>query len=87
MDIQNLVVMFFQTILNCSEGMTIYALILCRESLMNGNYQNDGDAFICGTHYSPVKGISLSISYQGWKPVNADIKFKNSVAVSFEYKS
>ncbi|ROL61184.1 hypothetical protein D9V86_07050 [Bacteroidetes/Chlorobi group bacterium ChocPot_Mid] len=50
------------------------------------NEQNDGDAIICGTHYSPVKGISLSLSYQGWKPVDTDLRYKNTVAFSFEYK-
>ena len=50
------------------------------------NYQNNGDAFICGTHYSPGKGISLSLSYQGWKPVDTDLRYKNTVAFSFEYK-
>jgi hypothetical protein len=50
------------------------------------NYQADGDAFIGGIHYSPVTGISLSLSYQGWKTYDINVKYKNSVAFSFEYK-
>lgn len=50
------------------------------------NYQNDGDAFIGGVHFSPVRGISLSLSYQGWESNNNNIKYKNTVAFGFEYK-
>ena len=50
------------------------------------NFQNDGGAFIGGVHYNPVNGISLSLSYQGWKPEDINLNYKNSVAFSFEYK-
>jgi hypothetical protein len=50
------------------------------------HHSEDGQAFIAGVHYVPVKNIALSLSYQGWQPADRTFKFKNTVAFSFEYK-
>jgi hypothetical protein len=46
----------------------------------------DGQAYIAGVHYVPVKHIALSLSYQGWKPDDNSLKFANTLALSFEFK-
>lgn len=50
------------------------------------NYKNDGDLIMGGVHFSPFKGISLSLSYQGWNPTENEFKYKNTAAFCFEYK-
>lgn len=50
------------------------------------NYGSDGQAYITGVHYIPVKNIALSLSYQGWQPSNNEMAYKNVFALSFEFK-
>lgn len=49
------------------------------------NYQRDGQLFMGGLSYYPVKGIAFSLSYQGWNPANHST-FTNNVALCFEFK-
>jgi hypothetical protein len=46
----------------------------------------DGQAYIAGAHYVPVKNIALSLSYQGWKPNDDSFNYSNTLALSFEFK-
>ena len=46
----------------------------------------DGQAYITGIHYVPVKNIALSLSYQGWKPADNSMNYTNTLALSFEFK-
>jgi len=50
------------------------------------HYADDGQAYIAGIHFVPVKNIALSLSYQGWQPENPSLNYKNTIALSFEYK-
>ena len=50
------------------------------------NYTNNGQAYIAGVHFAVVKNVSLSLSYQGWQPADDALKYKNTVAFSFEFK-
>jgi hypothetical protein len=50
------------------------------------NYANDGQAYITGVHFVAVKNVSLSLSYQGWQPADNSLKYKNTIAFSFEFK-
>ncbi|MBL7105070.1 MAG: hypothetical protein ISS18_12140 [Bacteroidales bacterium] len=50
------------------------------------HFYNDGSAIITGFQYSPVKGVNLSLNYQGWIPDNNDLNFQNHVLLNFEYK-
>lgn len=50
------------------------------------NYTNDGQAYIAGVHCVAAKNISLSLSYQGWHPADNALKYKNTIAFSFEFK-
>jgi len=50
------------------------------------NYATNGQAYITGVHFVPVKNIALSLSYQGWQPANKALAYKNTFALSFEFK-
>ena len=50
------------------------------------HFYNDGLAIITGFQYSPVKGVNISLNYQGWIPDNNDLNFQNYVLLDFEYK-
>lgn len=45
-----------------------------------------GNAYIAGAHYNPVKGVNISLNYQGWKPKDSSVDFQNHIVLSFEYK-
>lgn len=62
-----------------------------KSNILNGasgawHLADDGQAYIAGVHFVPVKNVALSISYQGWQPVNNALKYKNSIALSTEFK-
>lgn len=46
----------------------------------------DGNAYIAGLHFAPVKGFSCSLSYQGWEPANKSADLINSAVFCFEFK-
>ncbi len=50
------------------------------------HYSKDGQAYIAGVHYVPVKNIAVSLSYQGWKPDDISLNFANTFALSFEFR-
>jgi hypothetical protein len=50
------------------------------------HFSGDGQAYIAGIHFVPAKNVSLSLSYQGWQPADESMKFKNTVAFSFEFR-
>ncbi|GAB4318374.1 MAG: hypothetical protein Kow00127_10400 [Bacteroidales bacterium] len=45
-----------------------------------------GNTFMGGVSYSPVKGVNLSLNYQGWLPDDNDNSPRNNVLFSMEYK-
>jgi len=45
----------------------------------------NGNTFMGGVSYSPLKGINLSLYYQGWIPDN-EIDYRNRLLFSMEYK-
>lgn len=47
---------------------------------------NTGSAMITGIHYSPLKGINLSLNYQGWIPEMDENELQHHILLSFEYK-
>ena len=56
------------------------------DKVMANNIENKGNAYITGLHYSPVKGIHLSLNYQGWDPENGTLAYQHHLLLSFEYK-
>lgn len=49
-------------------------------------YSGIGNAYIAGIHYNPVKGVNISLNYQGWNPKDSSVDFQNHIVLSFEYK-
>lgn len=47
---------------------------------------SDGQAYITGVHFIPVKNVALSLSYQGWQPADNSAKYKSTLALSTEFK-
>lgn len=50
------------------------------------NMEADGHTMMGGISYSPVKGINLSLNYQGWIPDDENKKTQNNILFSMEYK-
>ncbi len=46
----------------------------------------DGNAIIGGLSYAPVKGINISLNYQGWMPDAENNSLQNNILLSMEYK-
>jgi hypothetical protein len=49
------------------------------------NYANDGQAYIAGIQYQPVKTIRFVLDYQGWKPEDTSSSTKNFIMVNTEF--
>ncbi|MDD4644963.1 MAG: hypothetical protein PHY99_03145 [Bacteroidales bacterium] len=50
------------------------------------NLSGDGKTIVAGVHFIPVTNISLSLTYQGWKPDKIASDNKDAVVLSFEFK-
>lgn len=54
---------------------------------INGNYWNiakDGQAYIFGIEYKPVKGVKISPNFQGWSPRESSAAFESSAYLNLE---
>ncbi|MDD4821949.1 MAG: hypothetical protein PHI48_05260 [Bacteroidales bacterium] len=49
------------------------------------NVNSNGQAFLSGIHYSPVKGVSVALSYKKWIGEKSSNN-SNSLSLNFEYK-
>lgn len=50
------------------------------------NLDKDGQLFMTGFDYSPVKGIKIAPTYSGWAPDDKTIPFTSIIALNFEIK-
>lgn len=50
------------------------------------NYDKDGQAYILGFEYAPIKGIKLSPNFRGWKPADDTKGFISSIYLNCEIK-
>ena len=50
------------------------------------NIAKEGQAYIAGIHFQPVKTINFSINYQGWKAKTASTKLTNFIMLNTEFK-
>jgi len=48
------------------------------------NLAKDGQAYIFGLEYKPVKGVKISPNFQGWSPKEEDAPFEASVYLNLE---
>ncbi|RUT73121.1 hypothetical protein [Ancylomarina longa] len=51
----------------------------------NGNIMGDGNTLMGGLSFAPVKGVKLSMNYQGWLP-DDNVKPQNRILFNMEYK-
>ncbi|HLN55736.1 MAG TPA: hypothetical protein VK207_07075 [Bacteroidales bacterium] len=50
------------------------------------NFDRDGQLFIAGLEFSPVKGIKIAPVYTGWLPANRDKPFTSTPGIYFEIR-
>lgn len=50
------------------------------------NYNKNGQMFIAGFDFTPVKGIRIAPTYFGWSPENTSKPFTSTAALNFEIK-
>ena len=50
------------------------------------NYTKDGQAFIAGFDYSPVKGVKLAPTYIGWSPRDKALSYTSTIGLFLELK-
>jgi hypothetical protein len=78
--------------LQVSEKLRILARYdrLGSETLANDinpwNYNKDGQLFITGVEYAPVKGIKIAPVFIGWKPSDKNRPFTSTPGLHFELK-
>lgn len=47
---------------------------------------NDGQMYIAGIEYAPVKGIKIAPNFNGWKPADSSLPFQSSLFMNCEIK-
>ena len=52
----------------------------------NWNQSKDGQLYIAGLEYAPVKGIKLAPNFKGWSPADASKAFSSSLFLNCEIK-
>ncbi len=50
------------------------------------NYNKDGQLFMAGFDYSPVRGVKLAPAYLGWSPRNKSLSYTSKIALNIEIK-
>lgn len=48
------------------------------------NIAKDGQAYIIGLEYKPVKGVKISPNYRGWSPAEGGASFESSIYLNLE---
>ncbi len=75
---------------NIAEKIQIFArydrLFYNTDNIAEEDTEGDGNTFIGGICYSPVKGINVSMNYQGWIPDQKENDTENKFLISIEYK-
>jgi len=54
--------------------------------ILTKDNKKDGNTIIGGISHSPVKGVNISLNYQGWLPDKTTNPNENSILLSMEYK-
>ncbi len=50
------------------------------------NYSDDGQNFIAGVEYAPVKGIKITPNFKGWRPADNSQAFRSTFFLNCEFK-
>ncbi|MDA3891798.1 MAG: hypothetical protein PF517_09060 [Salinivirgaceae bacterium] len=71
---------------NKTEMFARYDRLLYKASDNLSTNNKNGNSIIGGISHSPVKGVNLSLNYQGWLPDETSNQHENSILLSMEYK-
>jgi hypothetical protein len=50
------------------------------------NNNKDGQLFMAGFDYNPIKGVKIAPTYSGWSPANSSSPFTSTIALNFEIR-
>ena len=50
------------------------------------NFKRDGQLFLAGFEYSPVKYVTIGPNFQGWSPKDSSVPFSYSAYLNIEFK-
>jgi hypothetical protein len=50
------------------------------------NLSDDGEMYLAGVEYEPVKGIKFAPNFQGWNPAGSGEPFSSSIFLNCEIK-
>jgi hypothetical protein len=53
---------------------------------LDANIRKDGNSIMTGISHAPVKGVNISLNYQGWFPDETTNQSENSILISMVYK-
>jgi len=69
-----------------SKKVSVFGRYDKRMSKDDWNLSSDGDLFIAGMEYSPVKGVRLAPTLTGWSPADDSQAFTTGVLLNCEIK-
>ena len=52
---------------------------------MKWDIKNNGDLFIGGVQFAPIKNVKIALDYQGWMPDLSTMDDQNTIYLNFEY--
>ena len=50
----------------------------------NWNIKKDGQIYIAGIEFTPVKGVKIAPNFQGWSPADKGLKFRPSAYLNLQ---
>jgi len=56
------------------------------EKEVSYNHVKDGQFFLLGIEFAPVKGVKVALNYQGWKPADESKSFISRVSLHVDIK-
>ena len=74
------------SVTNKTEIFARYDRLLYEASDNLSTSNNNGNSIMGGISHSPVKGVNISLNYQGWLTDEKTDQYKNSIQLSMEYK-
>ncbi|HKJ43362.1 MAG TPA: hypothetical protein VKA27_14790 [Sunxiuqinia sp.] len=76
---------FYATV-KASKKLKLFARYDDLTSASDWNSSKDGQLYIAGLEYAPVKGIKFSPNFKGWSPADSNKAFSSSIFLNCEIK-
>lgn len=82
---------FYVTVKPCKKMKVFARYDMLTSNTLEGatsNWQNsrDGELYIAGVEYAPVKGVKIAPNFQGWNPADASKSFSSTFILNCEFK-